>query len=67
MLAKNEQFHVLLLPSINRVQAPGSWMGSVPYIRLKLGGWADIAGISIEHYIVRKVCETSWTKHLVLV
>ena len=38
MLAKNEQFHVLLLPSVDRVQAPGSWMGGVPYIRFKLGG-----------------------------
>ena len=34
-------------------------MGGVPYIRLKLGGGADIAGISIEHYIVRKVASAN--------
>ena len=32
-------------------------MGGVPYIRLKLEGGPDIAGISTEHYKVLKVAQ----------
>ena len=44
-------------------------MGSVLYIRLKLGGGPTLQAsvLTVEHYIVRKVCATSWAKHLVLV